>query len=308
MRQYQHAGTPLTRKCRYVHGEVIYFLQYILLAEPLARFWLRVSKLGSATLFSFAPLVLFCLGCPDNAKRLALSFVFYALFSSMGKFWIRRRRPFSYDGVVCIDIVSTSSFPPRHSIGVTIFAAFLWQPLQIPYLALLVIDRLAAGMHYLTDCLAGVAIGLLALKAAELVENVNFITALLVLALQVWKGGAKILGGALPVLIAPAVVVGPSCALLALAKYPLLSRIRGRRKEKDTLRILSQELLVTSLILFAAVKINERLLQYDIAELVPWERAKLFLSKPGCACGRLELGKADGNWRSIRGIMKRIGL
>jgi membrane-associated phospholipid phosphatase len=294
--------------CNALENPIIHFLQFIFLAGPLATFWLRVAKLGSATLFSFAPLVLFCLGCPHNAKRLALSFVFYALFSSMGKFWIRRRRPFSYDGVVCANKVSTSSFPSRHSIGVTIFAAFLWEPLQIPYLALLVVDRLAAGMHYLTDCLVGVAIGLLALKAAEFVENVNLMTMLLVLALQVWASGAKILGGGLPVLIAPAIVVGPYCILLAFLKYPILWIIRKGRKEKETLQILSQELLVTSLILFVAVKMNGWLMEYEIASLMPWEKGKLFLSNPGCACGRLELEKGERNWRSIRGIMKCIGL
>jgi hypothetical protein len=307
------AKSPLTTQSRFwdicngVENPIIRFFQAVLFARPLGTFWLRLAGLGSARLFSLSPLVLFCLGCPSAARRLAVSFVFYALFSSLGKFCVRRRRPLSYPGVVCLDPAPTSSFPSRHSIGVTVLAAFLWRPLQLPYVALLVADRVAAGMHYATDCLAGVALGLLALRAGEMVANANLATALLVVALQVWAGGAKILGGALPVLIAPPAAVAPACAALALLKHPLLALIRRGRKERDTLRVLTQELLVTSLILFAAVKLDGRLAAWGRAPALPWEWARRLLAGPGVGCSGGEPAAA-ADWRSVRGIMRMIGL
>jgi uncharacterized membrane protein YgcG len=81
---------PLTTQSRFwdicnrVENPTIRFFQAVLFARPLATFWFHLGDLGCARLFALSPLVLFCLGCPAAARRLAVSFVFYALLSSGG--------------------------------------------------------------------------------------------------------------------------------------------------------------------------------------------------------------------------------
>lgn len=141
-----------------------------------------------------------------------------------------------------------SSFPSRHSIAVAVLADFLPAALQAPYISLLVADRIAGGSHFISDCLCGLCIGRAALSIS---------LALMVLALHVWRGGAKILGGVLPVLIAPDVAVSRVLVWLALLKIPILFALRKGRKEKEPLPVLMQEMLVVSSILFLAVKADE---------------------------------------------------
>jgi hypothetical protein len=150
-----------------------------------------------------------------------------------------------------------SSFPSRHSIAVAVLADFLPAALQAPYISLLVADRIAGGSHFISDCLCGLCIGRAALSIATKVENANLSLALMVLALHVWRGGAKILGGVLPVLIAPDVAVSRVLVWLALLKIPILFALHKGRKEKEPLPVLMQEMLVVSSILFLAVKADE---------------------------------------------------
>jgi hypothetical protein len=257
--------------CNIVEHPFVRYVQCVFFAKTASTFWLGVAALASARLLALSPSLLYCLGHIEEAKRLAISLVFYALLSSFGKSWVTRRRPGSYDDIWVVKCPSTSSFPSRHSIAATVLADFLPAPLKYPYLVLLVICRLACGVHYLSDCIVGVGIGQIALAVAPMVENVNLSTALLILALQIWSGAAKILAGALPVLIAPDVRVAKVLVGLAFLKAPLLNAVRKGKRERDRMKVLTQELLVVSAILFVVVRLDELLTRYHVKEILPHE-------------------------------------
>jgi membrane-associated phospholipid phosphatase len=255
--------------CNAIEAPIVKLVQAVLFAKPLWQFWEFIAKLASAKLLAYAPSILYCFGQTREAKRLAISLVFYALLSSFGKSWVIRRRPGSYDDIFAGNCAVTSSFPSRHTIATTVFGNFLPAALQMPYMILLIIDRIACGQHFLSDCLVGITIGKLALVLAPRVENPNLSTALLILALQVWSGGARILAGVLPVLIAPDVKIAKVPVPLACLKTPILAIMRKGKKERDRMKVLTQELLVVSAILFAVVKIDGRLREFNVKELVP---------------------------------------
>jgi membrane-associated phospholipid phosphatase len=243
---------------------LIELVQKCTLAHYIPGFWEKIAKLASATILSSSPAFFFCLGCPAEASRLAITLVFYALLSSFGKSHIIRRRPGSYECVTSPFCASTSSFPSRHTIGTVILADFLPSALRWPYIALLVTDRLASGQHFLSDCVVGFGIAKVAIWVAPMVENPNLATALMVMGLFMWRGGAKVLAGALPVIVAPRCAVAKCLVVVSFVKLPLLHLIRRGHKRRDPMDILVEELCVVSLILFVAVKVNEFIEQCEV--------------------------------------------
>jgi hypothetical protein len=250
---------------------IVRLVQFRGFAQRCSKFWHAVAYLASARFLALSPSILYCFGHIEESKRLAISVVFYALLSSFGKTWIKRRRPGSYSDVYVVNCPITSSFPSRHTIAATVLADFLPAPLDVPYLALLVICRVTCGVHYLSDCLVAIGIGKVILKVAPMVENQNLATVLLILALQVWSGGAKILAGALPVLIAPDVRVAKVLVGLVFLKFGILRKMRGGKKEGDRMKVLTQELLVVSGILYVVVTLDSILRKYSVREMVPYD-------------------------------------
>jgi membrane-associated phospholipid phosphatase len=268
-----HRKTPLSSQSPFwdrvnaIELPLVRLIQNLTFAHSFPNFWERVAKLASATVLSSSPAFLFCLARPAEANRLGTTLVLYALLSSLGKFYIVRRRPGSYDGVTAPFCAPTSSFPSRHTIGTAILADFLPSVLRWPYIVLLVTDRIACGQHFLSDCVVGFGIAKVAIWVAPMVENPNLGTALMVIGLMLWKGGAKILAGALPVLVAPRVTVAKCLVVLTFAKAPVLRIMRRGIKREDPMKILVEELLVVSLLLFIAVKANEFIERYEVKKV-----------------------------------------
>jgi hypothetical protein len=209
-------------------------------------------------------LILFARSCIESLRRspngdycilpLALSFVMFIAISII--FSIR-------------PIVSppkgraTKSFPSRHSIGTTISADFLPAPLKLPYIVLPVADRVASGQHFLSDCLAGVLIGRLALRLAPLFQNANLGTCLMVLCLNVWHNSLRMFAGTVPVLMVPKVL-----CLLPFLKHAAFKLFGMGKNRGDALKLLTQELFAVSLILFVAAKVKEASEYYDVKSFV----------------------------------------
>lgn len=231
---------------------LVFLTQRVLFSGKLAKFWLAAAKLASSKLLSFAPCFLYAIGKPDEAKRFATTLVCYALISSFGKKWVVRRRPGSYPEVYCRACVVSSSFPSRHSIGVTVIASFT--PFKWPYIIFMVFDRIACGLHYLTDCLAGVLLGELSVFVARFIDNPNLLTVLLLVAFKVWNGGAKILGGCLPLIMAPHVSVSWMLFPLAFLQLLIMRKLEAANDKVNPMQRMLQELLATSTTLFVIVK------------------------------------------------------
>ena len=230
----------------------IFILQRLLFAGALSNFWFQAARLASSKLLAFSPCLLYGLGYPERAKSLAKTLVCYALVSSFGKQWIVRRRPGSYEEVYCYNCAVTSSFPSRHTIGVTVLASYT--PFKWPFIIFMVLDRIASGQHYLSDCLAGCLLGELSVYLANFFENPNLLTAMMLLALKVWGGGAKILGGCLPFIIAPPVVVSKAVFPICFLGVIGLRLMRKGARETNPMKILVQELFATSMTVFLMVQ------------------------------------------------------
>lgn len=217
---------------------IIIFMQKHFKAYTTTSFWNLVARLASASNVRLFPMILYSLGFEEKSKHLALSLVYFALFSSFGKYLIIRRRPGSYKGVHSPACASTSSFPSRHTISITIVAFFL--PFQIVWISLIIMSRIMLGMHFLTDCILGVLVGKLALYLARFNTDPNFCLFILLVTFRVWSGAYKILSGSLPLLILTSLssfsycskfVYSPCCILLVLI-WKLLRKFLPKAKMK----------------------------------------------------------------------------
>lgn len=201
---------------------IIIFMQKHFKAYSTTSFWNFIAKMASPTKIRLLPMIFYSLGFEDQAKHLAISLVYFSLFSSFGKYLIVRRRPGSYEGVHSPACAGTSSFPSRHTISITIVAFFL--PFTMIWIVLIIMSRIMLGMHFLTDCILGVFVGKLALFVAPLITDPNFCLFLLLVTFRVWSGAYKILSGSLPLLIVspisslacPSFRQSPLCIVLVL--------------------------------------------------------------------------------------------
>lgn len=232
--------------------------------------WQLVAKLGSSSISALLPTVLYALGQPDLAKQLAISLVFYALFSSIGKFCFKRRRPGTYHIVYSRPTKSMAAFPSRHSVCMTVLASYT--PFKYPLILLMVFDRIMLGKHYMTDCFVGYLIGELAVHCSKQVDNLFIIMICLIGALCIWKNGIKILAGTIPVLLAPSIICSPVLIPLVGIKF-VLSRLVSPYVHKKIFKQrlvaeLSTSILTLGAIYVANIFLSEMLGGVDLLKLL----------------------------------------
>lgn len=272
---------------------IIIFMQKHFKAYSSTSFWNFVAKMASASNIRLFPMLLYSLGFEKKAKHLSLSLVYFSLFSSFGKYLIIRRRPGSYEGVHSPACASTSSFPSRHTISITIVSFFL--PFTPIWIILIILSRIMLGMHFLTDCILGVFVGKLALFIAPLNTDPNFCLFLLLVTFRIWSGAYKILSGSLPLLILTSLssftecssfVYSPLCVFLVLfwklirkilppAKFKLLKKSdksdsqTSVSKNTSPYELLVIELIPISFVVFLISEVNKLLFcirQIDFGE------------------------------------------
>ena len=236
----------------------VVFLQKALFISRTFEFWKTVAKLGSSTISAMVPTFLYCIGRADLAVHLAKSLVCYALFSSVGKSLFKRRRPGTYEVVYSQPTSSMAAFPSRHTICMTILASFT--PIKWPLITVMVVDRLLLGKHFISDCFVGWLIGELSVWAASEIESVSLLIVMLLLALRIWKSGAKTLAGTLPVIVAPPVECSPVLLPLLMVKYFVMSKVKVNKKRP--IEVMVVELIATSVLVYAI---------YCASQLVPVE-------------------------------------
>lgn len=137
----------------------------------LLRLLVCSSRLGDAAvwllLVLLLPLIDSARGGRVALQLVALGSVNLVLYAAL-KFSTRRARPFQQCEGIQARIRATDrySFPSGHTLHAVAFAALLafWYPLLTPALALfaalVALSRVALGVHYPSDVLAGAFIGL----------------------------------------------------------------------------------------------------------------------------------------------------
>ncbi|OHT12531.1 hypothetical protein TRFO_17577 [Tritrichomonas foetus] len=226
---------------------IIIFLQKYLFAYTSTKKWNKVTKLASPRMIRFLPIIFYSIGLQDKAKILSLSLVYFALFSSFGKYLIKRRRPGSYPNIHAPDCAPTSSFPSRHTISVTVVASFF--PFSNFWICLIVVSRVMLGMHFISDCVLGVAIGKIALFVAPRITDPNYCLFLLLITFRVWSGCFKILCGALPILITQNVKCCPLFSVILLL-WPFIRSFWPGMKRASALELLVIETIPFALLTF----------------------------------------------------------
>ncbi|OHT04872.1 PAP2 superfamily protein [Tritrichomonas foetus] len=202
---------------------LVHICQKLFLAKQLQKFHLLCEKMLGSYVIGYMPLLVYSLGFYNESQKLGKSLLFYAIFSSFGKHFISRKRPCHYPSVYQPDPAPTSSFPSRHTIAVVVLSQLIPNLYgKVFFIAFMITNRLVLGLHFLTDCLAGIILGLLANKAAGYIEDLDLIIVLSVSALVVWHNCNRIVGGVLPIIVAKKQVCPSVCIVLALIKMPLV--------------------------------------------------------------------------------------
>ena len=249
-RHYQH---PFWDFVNTVELVPVVLLQRILFISHTFDFWKTVARLGSSTVSAMCPTFLYCIGQPELAAQLAKSLVCYALFSSLGKSMFRRRRPGTYEVVYSQPTTSMAAFPSRHTICMTILASFT--PVKWPLISVMVVDRLLLGKHFISDCFVGYLIGEMSVWAGTHIESTSLIIAMLLVALRIWKSGAKTLAGTLPVIVAPPVECSPLLLPLLALKYMVMSKVKVDKKKP--IEVMVVELLAASILVYSIYAISQ---------------------------------------------------
>ncbi len=103
----------------------------------------------------------------DWSLRLIVAVIALALIVTLLKFAIRRRRPAGTWGSI-YRATDPHSFPSGHAarVGLLAFLITAWGPswlipIILPWALLVSLARVALGLHYLSDVLAGMLLGLL---------------------------------------------------------------------------------------------------------------------------------------------------
>ena len=137
---------PFWDKMNEIEMHAVLFIQKIFFVQYTIKFWKKLSYAGSSHFISLLPTICYAFGYEETARKLAGSLMCYALFSSIGKYVVRRRRPGTYEQVFSSPTTSMAAFPSRHTMGMTVIAAFT--PFKVPLAVLMAIDRILMGKHF----------------------------------------------------------------------------------------------------------------------------------------------------------------
>ena len=214
---------------------IIKLIQTICFARHTAFFWQLCSKLGAPGKIRYLPLFLYCFGFHEKAYLLSLSFVYFGFFSSIGKHLIKRRRPGSYENVFNPKNSTSSSFPSKHTICVSVAASFF--PLTYLWIILVVLARINLGRHFVSDCVVGVLIGKLSVYLAPMITDANFCFFVFLVTFRIWSGAYKIISGALPIILCNANYSSPLCLpffyIYYFIRHHVVEKFKKQKENKD---------------------------------------------------------------------------
>lgn len=168
-------------------GNILLFIQQYLRLDWLTPLWIGITSLADEGWFWIALSLIFLIPKKTRKAGIAalLALLLNLLFTNvMLKNMVARTRPYEMvEGLrILIDPLKSFSFPSGHT-ACSFAAAFAyfrcmprkkWGTVALVLAGLIGFSRLYVGVHYPTDVLGGVAVGMLAAWiASEIVETVN---------------------------------------------------------------------------------------------------------------------------------------
>ena len=124
------------------------------------------------------------------------------------------------------------------------------------------------GLHFPTDCIAGYFLGEISMKLAGYISDKNLLISLLVIGFMTWEGGAKIISGALPILISDLNLhLAPIFFPLVFIKRPLGSFLQ-KFLPKGTSSVIISGLLAECGLLYLFTNCNSLLLKWRDQDII----------------------------------------
>ena len=165
-------------------GNLLLWLQEYIRQEWMHGFWKAVTSLGDSGIFWIA--LSFLLLIPKPTRRIGITalaaLVIGALITNVAlKHLIARTRPYEviHGLTLLIEKQSDYSFPSGHTCASFAAAGVYWRMMpkkySVPLLILAVLvafSRLYVGVHYPSDVLGGLLVGLFAAWAAWHMQNI----------------------------------------------------------------------------------------------------------------------------------------
>jgi undecaprenyl-diphosphatase len=163
-----------------MESQITYYVQNIFLSLPLGE--LVIIFCARYLIFIFIPIHLWFYSNSNTQIKHAIkesvwSVLLAVLFGTVISFVVGRERPFIIDEFNIISIIPpplTSSFPSLHSaISIALIAPLIFKKhafaYWLPIIALIVmLGRLAAGVHFISDILGGILVGIISFSLIRL--------------------------------------------------------------------------------------------------------------------------------------------
>lgn len=160
-------------------AEIVVFIHSVFIASAIGQ-WMAIA-LARVWIFLFAPVLawLWAYGSPQEkhtVKEALWSFGLAVFSSELLSVLFLRDRPFLAitEVITLIPVPLTTSFPSTHAAATTALAVALYHAdkragrIGILIAFGVMLGRIAAGVHYPTDILGGIALGLLSFALVRL--------------------------------------------------------------------------------------------------------------------------------------------
>lgn len=160
--------------------------------QKMHGFFEWIASFVSSRRIGMLPILMYSLGEFEKSQRLLFQSICVIFASTLTKNLAKRYRPRSF-GIYCPNSTASSSFPSRHCCSSFIFSLIMPNlTLQVLFLLLMLINRIALGYHFPIDCLFGFFFGFIATKISDFLTNKLILLILYGICPIIWSSGMRV--------------------------------------------------------------------------------------------------------------------